>query len=322
MPPALVEHRLVEDRSADARSAEGTPHEQGPAGRRAVATEALRARGVAWPTVALSAAATLCWWAAIVGHVAGLLDTPTAVALAFVSAYASLTPAHDAAHGNVGGRAHPWLDVVVGQISLFCLLGPFLPFRTVHLRHHAHTNDPERDPDMWMSASRLQIPLRAATILQYYWWCYWCPPPGVRTEHHHRLYAVVFFSLLGAGFAALIAAGHLLTVLVVIVMPAWLALGVLAVVFTLLPHHPHVRGDRFLNSRARPGRWRTALLLGQNYHLVHHLWPKVPWYLYGAVYREQWAVMRARGADVGAHDPQAGVQPSARRASTAEDAIR
>ena len=288
----------------------------------AIAARRARERGVAWPTVLLSATATLAWWAAIAGHVAGVLDTPTATALAFVAAYASLTPAHEAAHGNIGGRARPWLDVVVGQISLLCLLGPFLPFRTVHLRHHAHTNDPERDPDMWMAGPTILAPLRAATILQYYWWCYWRPPSGVRTDLHYRGYAVVFFSLLGAAFAALVAAGHALTVAVVIVMPAWLALGVLAVVFTLLPHHPHTHGDRFLGARARPGWLRTTLLLGQNYHLVHHLWPTVPWYRYGAAYREHWSLMRARGADVGARPPAATVdqvaagQPVASRSST------
>ncbi len=288
----------------------------------AVATDARRAReqGVAWRTVALSGAATLCWWTAVLGHIADGLDTPAAAALAFVAAYASLTPAHEAAHGNISGREHPWLDLVVGQVSLFCLLGPFLPFRTVHLRHHAHTNDPVRDPDMWMAAPKYLIPLRAATILQYYWWCYWCPPPGVRAEHHLRLYAVVFFSLLGIAFAALMAAGHVETVLIVVIAPAWFALAVLAVVFTLLPHHPHICGDRFLNSRARPGRLRTALTLGQNYHLVHHLWPTVPWYRYGAVYRANWSAMRAKGSDVG--EAQPGHQPRARRSIARWDGSR
>jgi beta-carotene hydroxylase len=282
----------------------------------------IRGRGVAWPTIILAAVAALSWWAAILGHILGMLGTSSAALVAFVAAYASLTPAHEAAHGNVSGRAHPWLDVLVGQVSLFCLLGPFLPFRTVHLRHHAHTNDPERDPDMWMAAPAPLLPLRAATILQYYWWCYWCPPPGVRAEHHHRRYAVVFFSLLGVAFATLIASGHAATVLVVVVAPAWLALAVLAVVFTLLPHHPHIRGDRFLNSRARPGWWRTTLTLGQNYHLVHHLWPTVPWYRYGAVYRTNWRGLQARGSDVGQGEAHSVRHPRARRSTARQDGSR
>jgi fatty acid desaturase len=33
--------------------------------------------------------------------------------------------------------------------------------------------------------------------------------------------------------------------------------------------------------------WFTPLVLGHNYHAVHHVWPPVPWHQYRAVYRRK-----------------------------------
>ena len=33
-----------------------------------------------------------------------------------------------------------------------------------------------------------------------------------------------------------------------------------------------------------PNRLLNLLIGGQNYHLVHHLWPSIPWYKYETAY--------------------------------------
>lgn len=254
---------------------------------------------IAWPTLIVTLGVVVAWFTAVLAHAAGILSTPAASVLSFCACYVALTPAHEAAHGNISGRRHKWLDAAVGWTAMFILLGPFPPFRELHLRHHAHTNHPVKDPDMWVSGKGLCLPFRFLTILPRYYWVYFFPPAGVASKlAQTRHYAIGFFFaylLLVAGMAL---AGLFWTAILVMIVPAWLALSVLAVVFDWLPHHPHLSRDRYRNARVIPGAMLDMLLLGQNFHLVHHIWPTVPWYRYGAVFRGTEVELRSKGAAI------------------------
>ena len=253
------------------------------------------AGGTAWPTVMLAGFISSVWTLAIVLHASGILHTLAASAASFIVCYMALTPAHEAAHDNIGGKRHPWLDVVIGWVSMFMLLGPFPPFRDIHLRHHAHTNDPEKDPDMWVAVTGPKLIWRFATILLHYYWTYLFPPPTV-TSNVMRFIAIGYYFAYCALIAGMVWAGFASTAVWVMIVPAWLALSFLAVVFDWLPHYPHALPGRYSNTRAIPGTVLQVFLLGQNLHLVHHLWPRVPWYSYGTVFRRTHAALRERGA--------------------------
>src|SRR5688572_24172384 len=102
---------------------------------------------VAWPTLAVFAGVIttygLASWAGWTGRI------PLAVALVIntLAAYASFTPVHEAAHGNVFGAKHQRAEGIVGWIAAAFLFKPFSLFRKMHLQHHTHTNDPAQDPD-------------------------------------------------------------------------------------------------------------------------------------------------------------------------------
>jgi beta-carotene hydroxylase len=252
---------------------------------------------VALPTLLLMCGVVAVWLVAIVTHATGLLPTPAAACLSFVACYVALTPAHEAAHGNVSGGRHPWLDAAVGWMAMFILLGPFPPFRELHLRHHAYTNHPVKDPDIWVAVGGASLLFRFLTILPRYYWSYSFPPEGVgsrRAETRHL--AIGFFLAYMAMLAAMAWAGVAWTAVWVMMVPAWLALSVLAVVFDWLPHHPHLHRERYRNTRVIPSPFLNRMLLGQNFHLVHHLWPAIPWYHYGTVFRHTEAEVRAHGA--------------------------
>ena len=75
--------------------------------------------------------------------------------------------------------------------------------------------------------------------------------------------------------------------------------ALLAFAFDYLPHRPHLipaRADRFRATHIISGRWLTLPLCCQNYHLVHHLYPAVPFYGYGRVWHDQRDELLARGA--------------------------
>ena len=58
----------------------------------------------------------------------------------------------------------------------------------------------------------------------------------------------------------------------------------LGLFFDYLPHRPFLSRNRWRNARVYPGKIMNWLIMGQNYHLVHHLWPSIPWFEYKSAY--------------------------------------
>ena len=56
--------------------------------------------------------------------------------------------------------------------------------------------------------------------------------------------------------------------------------------------------DRFRATHVFPNPVLTPLLLCQNYHLIHHLYPAVPFYRYGRIYQAIRLELEARGVHV------------------------
>jgi beta-carotene hydroxylase len=54
--------------------------------------------------------------------------------------------------------------------------------------------------------------------------------------------------------------------------------------FDYLPHRPFQERNRWKNARVYPSPLLNWLIMGQNYHLIHHLWPSIPWYKYQGAY--------------------------------------
>ena len=79
----------------------------------------------------------------------GSLDLWMGFIIAILCACFAYLPSHEAQHGNYS-RGNPklrWLDGFVGHITLITLLYPYHILRVTHMKHHAYTNNPEKDPD-------------------------------------------------------------------------------------------------------------------------------------------------------------------------------
>ena len=131
-------------------------------GRRAVVVpaSAVSVPPLAWPTLLLFAACVAAWSLALCGGAA--LGWPLALTLPVqaAAAFAVFTPLHDATHG-AAAHGHRALNNAVGRIAGLILAAPYMAFRFVHLEHHKHTNDPEKDPDMWSGTGpAILMPLR------------------------------------------------------------------------------------------------------------------------------------------------------------------
>ena len=81
------------------------------------------------------------------------------------------------------------------------------------------------------------------------------------------------------------------------------AVAFLGFAFDYLPHRPQDSTERYLDTRAYPSPVLNVVLLGQNYHLVHHAWVTVPWFRYRAAFDGARADLEAVGARTtrGAH---------------------
>ena len=85
-------------------------------------------------------------------------------------------------------------------------------------------------------------------------------------------------------------------VVVLWIIPARLTFLYLLFFFVWLPHFPYQHTDRFRNTRITLFPGSTWLLLQQDRHLIHHLYPSIPWYRYRAAHRELASLLSERGA--------------------------
>ena len=214
---------------------------------------------------------------AITGSYQDWLPWWGAVGLGFVACFAGFTPVHEAVHGNVSR----WrvLNNLVGHVCSLLLNGAFRPYCFLHREHHVHTNQATEDPDLWCgNGPRWLIPLRWFTqdigyLLHYF--SKW-PTRPIYERAELLLCGCVYLGLAVGTFLV----NRQLCVALILgwFLPARLALFALAATFSWLPHQPHLAKSPYLATTVHSSPWLTWLLFGQNFHLVHHLDPSVPFY--------------------------------------------
>lgn len=249
-------------------------------------------------SLALWAAATVVvlsdlnrWWllATIPAHV--------------VATYAMFTVLHDSIHSAVGRPK--WVNELFGRLSVpFVGLWVTYPLmRYIHIEHHRNTNeDPRFDPDAWAHTGPVwQLPFRWLTIDA--WYSRFCLPRLRRRPRREIAGLVLNETLLVASVVALVAFGYGRDFVVIYLIPQRLALGILAWWFDWLPHHDlgvTAKVDAFRATRVRVGweRLMNPLLLYQNFHVVHHIHPRIPFYLWMKAWKTTEADYLDRGVPI------------------------
>ncbi len=261
-----------------------------PVTRTVIPDPADRVPLIAWPTIALLLAAAGLAAASTLLGLDGTLPAPVSVLLNAIASYLFFTVAHDAAHS--AASSNRTLNLWIGRVStpFITPAASFGVWRFIHMQHHRFTNHEDgSDPDHYtMEGPAWQRPLRWVTVdfnyLAFYARRFGGRPLSEKVES--IVQSVVVLALM----ALVIARGGFVDLLVYVLIPQRLALLWLAFAFDYLPHHGlHLRPeeDRLKTTRNRIGSepWLSPLLLYQNYHLVHHLHPVVPFYRYIRVWR-------------------------------------
>ncbi len=109
------------------------------------------------------------WPLTLMGYIplwAGFLIATLCACLAYL-------PSHEAQHGNYsrGNPKRRWIDSLVGNFTLITLIYPYEILRVTHMKHHAYTNHPKKDPDYdnqhASSVAKLAIQVLDGTSVDY-----------------------------------------------------------------------------------------------------------------------------------------------------------
>jgi len=260
--------------------------------------------GISWPVVGIFFGALAVFAFSTWAAVTDTLPVLATVLLSAAAIFVLFTVLHDAAHYSVS--THRWVNVAFGRVAML-FVSPLISFKSfafIHIEHHRNTNDDDgSDPDHFVSgAPWWQVPVRFPLMdVPYLTFL-------VRNVRRRPRAEVLETSVLMGSTVAVIVAcaftGHLWTLAVLYLIPARVAMFVLAWWFDWLPHHDledTQQENRYRATRNRVGsEWiLTPLLLSQNYHLVHHLHPSIPFHRYVATWRRNEEAYLERDAAIG-----------------------
>jgi fatty acid desaturase len=197
------------------------------------------------------------------------------------------TVMHESIHGNIYRKNHYYeiskdiIQVIAGRVACACFLIPYPVFRYAHLSHHSATNNEEKDPDMYSCGpvGMKWFPLSWMTQGIYYYVFFF------RNISHHSyfyiceslvstaLYITMLYYLGWYGFFWITGQRVLEVVLIYFL--------------SYITHHPHnitPSENKFRTTNKINGWYWDYIMVMQNYHIVHHIYPYIQWYLYKSVW--------------------------------------
>ena len=244
----------------------------------------------AWPQIAVLATSYGVVLLGAAGYLSGLLPYPLVLVASALAIYAVFTPLHDATHNSVSSSR--FINDRIGDVAATLLFPGFTTrvYRRLHLDHHRYTGEHDRDPDDMMVTAKFPWSLVLLTFYDLWWFSF--------VLRHREGRSRAELVELGASIAVAVAwhTAWLLSpfawqFVLLWLLPQRLAVLILAYTFGRIQHPEGVeqRDDPLHATRMiRGGRFMRWLLLGQSAHLMHHLFPSVPWYRY----HKAWEVSR------------------------------
>ena len=181
--------------------------------------------------------------------------------------------AHEGSHGHLGGTRGA--NDLWGRLALVGPMVPYMNFRKTHRMHHARTNIPGDDPDLFMKTDRWwQVPLRA--VAMPHWWLVWLHRRGWLKAPDMREWALNYAGLIAiyGGVVWWVGLPRFLTgavpALVLVSIILWYP-------FAVKTHEGFSTGAAPTRSHHYQGRLLYWLTLGLSLHRVHHLQPRLAW---------------------------------------------
>ncbi len=254
---------------------------------------------VAWPTIGIFLLSQIGLLASVFVALRFPFVTKQAVTAVPLMVWSTIcivftfTPSHEASHRNVCRSR--FLNDWIGRCSIFWMHGAFSHFKEAHLSHHAHANDASNDPDIHASAK--------PGLKAFVWWAFSLTQYTVYLLRRGKFYkspmslaVYVFIILL---YVAAFYYGVLWSLVIAWSIPTLVGTAIVVYIFDRLPHVPHKETEKYRLARiieVSPLVW--FIMQGHNYHLIHHLWPSIPWYEYGRAFEEKRVELINAGATI------------------------
>lgn len=275
--------------------------------RQAVASARQYMGMVAWPTIILGMVLGASYIATVLTALTGLLALWLAVPLVAVLTYASYTVLHESVHGSITGNdpSLRWLNKALGYMAAWIVMIPLTAHRHEHTAHHRYANDETRDPDFHIGQMRNSPAALARAVVRaivgqfrYYSENRWTKAPS---KEKVQLYLEVAVAIVPR--VAVMVAGYWVEGVALFVLGWLIGAIILLYLFAYVVHRPHEQVGRYVDTSTillpRPlHALITRLWLFQNYHSIHHLFPRVPFYKYEQLYEELEEIMLAKGAPI------------------------
>jgi beta-carotene hydroxylase len=280
---------------------------------------------VAWPTIIFSFVLpavhlTLVWLG-----LTGVFSIWALMPVLGFTAYMHYTIVHEAIHRNMVRRDRRFdpVNTTLGWIGSIAIGTTWPLLHRTHLAHHAHTNT-QKDADYFLKGSyprllAIWVVSIVANLIPVPWvkWSFdklgfdsgYLNTRELMTEREWQLHLIAHTGLC-AFVWGMIAIGYGPQVIALFVLPAAIGRLLLGTFQQWLPHAPFTESSRYRQARISKVPGGPLLYMGHDVHLVHHLWPSVPFYNYARFFRAIEPILREKDVRIEGLVPQVPRPPS------------
>jgi beta-carotene hydroxylase len=233
---------------------------------------------IEWEMIVIGIGQCLIWFGLWFMVVQGAMALWLGCVLSILSTSWSYLPSHAGQHGHLSGKNKnlEWLNAFVGQISLIPLAQSHHVLKALHLKHHAHTNDPDRDPDYahgqakdWFQAALKVHNQTGEKVLEVVDRLLKEDPKLEETISQGATASFIFF------FAQMIMAVlYPLETLLLWWVPRKLAVSYLGIVFSFEPHN-NLPVGRYKDTRFWTNGLPRFINHSMQIHMMHHMYPRI-----------------------------------------------
>ena len=243
---------------------------------------------IAWPTVGVMLFSFIGFALTAYAFLSGLLPAWITIPVSGFFVFWSFTPLHEAVHRNVSYIG--WLNDLIGSLCAQLMLPGFSSalYRYLHVTHHARTGQVD-DPDYKFNGTGLPQRLLNSAFLDVLWTRFYFANWNTRPRGERARFALgltLYIALFVVGFSS----PYALEFTLAFVLPMLLGRIITVHLFATIQHKQGVeqRHDPLsatLMQDVFSSPWQRYFMFGQAQHLIHHLYPNVPWYQCDRVWR-------------------------------------
>lgn len=259
----------------------------------------------AWPTMLWSVLVLVAYGIVMRAGLTHQMPLVSSFAILTWLLYALYTPLHEAVHSNIAGKSSGlnFLNEAIGYIAGSILAVPFTLHRSAHMAHHRATNVVGEDPDAVFRHNGFWHVITHSLLVIVNEYREYFAGTYSRAETQTKFIVWTELTIMLGWRIALVIAGFPLEILVLALLANLTGVILVGTFFAWIVHTPFDKTERYqTTSTIILPRWihtpATFVWLWQNYHSIHHLFPRIPFYNYRKLFEEIRPGMEERGAPI------------------------